>query len=154
MRKKGSFKVREISPDPVYNSKLVAKFTNILMKNGKKAVAFNIICSVIKALSKDGVDGLAILEKACENVEPVLETKSKRVGGMIVQVPYEIGKKRRLFLAILWLIQAARERKGKSMVEKLVAEINDAYNEEGAAIEKKRIRHKNASSNNVLALSF
>src|SRR4030043_654200 len=140
---------REINPDSQYNSALAAKFINKLMQGGKKATAQNIFYTaldlVAKNLKKD--NPLEVLEEAVENASPLLEVKSRRVGGANYQVPYEVKGKRREALAIRWIIGAAKKKKGKSMAEKLSQELMGAFNNTGDAIRKKEETHKIAESN-------
>jgi small subunit ribosomal protein S7 len=144
---------KEINPDPQYNSALVTKFINKLMKGGKKSTAQNIFYTaldlVAKNLKKD--NPLGALEEATENASPLLEVKSRRVGGANYQVPYEVKGKRREALAIRWIIGAAKKKKGRSMAEKLAQELIDAFNNTGDAIRKKEETHKIAESNRAFA---
>jgi len=138
--------------DPVYGSSLLAKLINGVMKDGKKSLAQKIVYTamdVVKERHKE--DPLKLIEKAIENVRPLIETRSRRVGGATYQVPMDVRKDRSYSLAIRWIVQNARERGGKSFVDKLVAEIVDAYNEKGGAIKKKEVVHKMAESNRAFA---
>jgi len=152
MPRRGIIKKRKSKPDHFYNSTLISRFINLVMKRGKKSVAEGIVYGAmeqVKEKSKD--DPLKMFEKAVENVRPVLETKSRRVGGATYQVPVEVPLNRSTSLAVRWLIRYAQERAGKSMVEKLSSEIIDAANNRGGAIKKKEDTHKMAESNRAFA---
>ncbi|PJE57615.1 MAG: 30S ribosomal protein S7 [Candidatus Portnoybacteria bacterium CG10_big_fil_rev_8_21_14_0_10_38_18] len=152
MRRKKTFK-REINPDPKYNDILVTKFINNLMEGGKKSIAqkifYNALESAAKNLKKD--NPIEVLEEAIKNTSPLLEVKSRRVGGANYQVPYEVKGKRRKALAMRWIIRAARKKKGKSMALKLTQELADAYNNTGDAVKKKEDTHKVAEANRAFA---
>ncbi len=144
---------RVILEDPKYKSKLVAKFINSLMKGGKKSVARGILydaLSILQAKIKNE-DTLKVLTKAIDNIKPVIEVKSRRVGGSNYQVPVEIRGSRREALAIRWAIDYAHSRPGKSMEERLAAELEDAFNNRGSAIKKKEDTHKMAEANKAFA---
>jgi small subunit ribosomal protein S7 len=152
MPRRGTIKKRKSKPDHFFNSTLISRFINLLMKKGKKSVAEKIVYGAmeqVKEKSKD--DPLKKFEKAVENVRPVLETKSRRVGGATYQVPVEVPLNRSTSLAVRWLIRYAQERVGKSMVEKLSSEIIDAANNRGGAVKKKEDMHKMAESNRAFA---
>jgi small subunit ribosomal protein S7 len=152
MPRRGIIKKRKIPADLVYNSTLVAKFINLFLKKGKKSVAEKVVygtMEIIKLKTKE--DPLKVLEKAIESVRPILETKSRRVGGANYQVPIEISSGRSFSLGVRWLIHYAEERNGKSMQEKLSAEIIDAINNRGGAIKKREDTHKMAESNRAFA---
>ncbi|MCD6489969.1 MAG: 30S ribosomal protein S7 [Thermodesulfobacterium sp.] len=153
MPRRGPAPKREIPPDPKYGSVLVAKFINNLMKDGKKNVARKIFYSALERLKEKsgGEDPLKIFEKAVENVKPLLETRTRRVGGANYQVPVEVRPERQVSLAIKWIINAARARNEKTMVERLANELWDAYNERGVAIKKRDDTHRMAESNRVFA---
>jgi len=153
MPRKGPVPKREIPPDPKFGSVLVAKFINNLMKDGKKNIARKIFYEALEKLREKsgGEDPLKIFEKAVENVKPLLETRTRRVGGATYQVPVEVRPERQISLAIKWIINAARSRHEKTMVERLANELWDAYNEKGAAIKKRDDTHKMAESNRVFA---
>ena len=143
---------REILPDPIYNDRLVAKFVNSVMKKGKKSVAESICYesfSVIK--SKTGNDPLKVFKTAIDNIKPVVEVKSRRVGGASYQVPVDVRPSRRISLALRWLLAYAKQRTGRSFEEKLAAEILDASNNTGGAIKKKEDTHKMAEANKAFA---
>ena len=152
MPRRGTVKKREIKPDYRYNSTLISRFINAVMRKGKKSLAERIVyeaMEVVKQKSKQ--DPLKMFEKAVENVRPLLETKSRRVGGATYQVPVEVPEHRSISLAIRWIIRFAKERSGKSMVEKLAAEVLDAVNNRGGAIKKKEDTHKMAEANRAFA---
>jgi len=153
MPRKGPVPKREIPPDPKFGSVLVAKFINNLMKDGKKNIARKIFYEALEKLREKsgGEDPLKIFEKAVENVKPLLETRTRRVGGANYQVPVEVRPERQISLAIKWIINAARSRHEKTMVERLANELWDAYNERGAAIKKRDDTHKMAEANRVFA---
>jgi len=152
MPRRGIIKKRKVQADPFYNSTLVAKFINLFLKQGKKSVAEKVVygtMDIIKLKTKE--DPLKVLEKAIESVRPILETKSRRVGGANYQVPIEISANRSFSLGVRWLIHYAEERNGKSMQDKLSAEIIDAINNRGGAIKKREDTHKMAESNRAFA---
>ncbi|MFC1514204.1 30S ribosomal protein S7 [candidate division KSB1 bacterium] len=139
-------------PDPKYQSILVSKFINGIMRRGKKSIAEKIFYSALDSIEeKSGQPGLEVFEKAVENVKPVLEIKSRRVGGATYQVPVEVREKRRVSLAIRWLVLYSKMRKEKSMKAKLAAEFIGAANNEGSSIKKKEDTHKMAEANKAFA---
>ena len=143
---------REILPDPLYNSKLVSKFINSIMKDGEKSVAAKICYGsfdIIKAKTSD--DPLKIFKTALENVKPMLEVKSRRVGGATYQVPIDVRPQRRVALAFRWLISFSKKRGEKTMREKLAGELMDAANSTGASIKKKEDTHRMADANKAFA---
>jgi small subunit ribosomal protein S7 len=135
---------RTVLPDPKYNSVLVAKFINCLMRDGKKSIAEKIFYSALDIIRErtGNRDVLAVFNKAVSNAKPVLEVKSRRVGGSTYQVPVEVRPERRTTLSIRWIIESARLRGEKSMQERLAAELLDAANNRGNAIKKKEDTHK------------
>ncbi len=152
MPRKGHLSKREVAADPVYNSTLVTKFVNSLMYEGKKSTAQGIFYESMQNLEKKGgADALTLFKKAVENAKPVLEVKSRRVGGANYQVPVEVNPDRRTSLAIRWLVSYSRGRGEKGMVEKLTAELLDAANGKGAAIKKKEDVHRMAEANKAFA---
>lgn len=152
MPRRGYVEKRELPPDPYYNSTLVTKFINVVMKEGKKSKAQRIIYSAMKIIAdRTKEDPLKQLIKAVETVKPKLETKSRRVGGATYQVPVEVPDERGTSLAVRWLVRFARERQGKSMEEKLAAEILDAIAKKGGAFKKREDTHKMAESNRAFA---
>ncbi|PIE57964.1 MAG: 30S ribosomal protein S7 [Desulfobulbus propionicus] len=144
---------RPINPDPRYNSVLVSKFTNGLMQNGKKNTARSIFYGAMDILAKKVTDQepLVVFEEAMEKVRPRIEVKSRRVGGATYQVPVEVRPERRNALAIRWIIGFAQKRSGRSMAEKLAAELLDAFNSRGASVKKKDDTHKMAEANKAFA---
>jgi small subunit ribosomal protein S7 len=143
---------REILPDPVYNSPLVAKFINTLMWGGKRATAEGILYRALdKIKDRTQEDPLKLFKKALENVSPRVEVKSRRVGGANYQVPVEVGNARRMALAMRWLVSYARGRGEKTMVDKLAAEILDAASSKGNAIKKREDVHRMAEANKAFA---
>ncbi len=152
MPRKGPAPKREILPDPKYRSVLVAKFINCMMKDGKKSVAESIFYKALNIIKeKTGKNSLEVFEKAVENVKPVLEVKSRRVGGATYQVPIEVRPERRISLAVKWIINSARARGERGMVLKLANELLEAYNNKGAAIKKKEDTHRMAEANRAFA---
>lgn len=152
MRKKKAYKKHPIYPDHKYNSILVSKLINIVMKDGKKLKAQNIVYKALEIVKdKTKKNPIEILEKAIENLKPQLEVKSRRVGGATYQVPVEVRPERAFSLAVRWLVGACREQQGRPMFEKLADEIINAYNETGNAIKKKIETHKIAESNKAFA---
>lgn len=146
------YKKPEISPDPRYNSKKVAKFINHVMRKGKKALARKIVYGAFETIKeKTKKDPLEIFEKAIENVRPLLEVRPRRVGGATYQVPIPVKEERGQTLAMRWILQAARTRKGKPMKEKLAEELIEAAQSKGAAIKKKEDTHKMAEANRAFA---
>jgi len=143
---------REILPDPKYKDKLVAKFINTVMEKGKKGVAESIFYEALDLVGKKTKeDPLGTFKKAVENVKPVLEVKSRRVGGATYQVPVEVRPERRQALSLRWIITSARARSERTMEEKLANELVDAANKRGAAIKKKDDVHRMAEANKAFA---
>ena len=143
---------REILPDPKYKNILVAKFVNNVMKRGKKSVAERILYGALNLIQERAKeDPLKLFEKSVNNVKPIIEVKSRRVGGATYQVPTEVRPERRTALAIRWLINYSKERSEKSMEEKLAGELVDAANNRGGAIKKREDVHKMAEANKAFA---
>lgn len=143
---------REVLPDPSYNSKLVSKFVNLIMKDGKRSVAQKVFYGAFDVIkSKTGDDPLKIFKTAVENVKPAIEVKSRRVGGATYQVPVDVKPQRRVALAFRWIIGFAQKRSEKTMKEKLAAELLDAANKTGASIKKRDDTHKMAEANKAFA---
>ncbi len=143
---------REITPDPKYNDVLVGRFINNILRRGKKSVAEGIVYYALEAVAvKAKEDPIKVFRKAVENTAPLLEVRSRRVGGATYQVPVEVKEGRRIALSIRWMIQFAKERSGRSMVEKLTGEILDAFNNAGGAIKKKEDVHRMAEANKAFA---
>jgi small subunit ribosomal protein S7 len=152
MPRKGHIAKKEVAPDPVYNSTLVTKFVNSMMWDGKKSTAQGIFYDAMKNLEKKGGDeALKLFKKAVENVKPVLEVKTRRVGGANYQVPVEVNADRRTSLAVRWLISYARARGEKGMTDKLSNELLDAANSKGGAMKKKEDVHRMAEANKAFA---
>ena len=152
MARRRSAQKREILPDPKFKDKLVAKFINNLMLDGKKSLSERTFYDSMDLIqSKMNEDPLAIFKKAVENTRPILEVKSRRVGGATYQVPIEVRYDRKQALSIRWLISSAKARTERTMVEKLANEFIDAANKRGAAIKKKEDVHRMAESNKAFA---
>jgi len=152
MPRRGYIKKREVQPDEKYNSTLVTKFINKVMWDGKKTIAEKIVygaMDIVKEKTKE--DPLKVLQKAVDNVKPLIETRSRRVGGATYQVPVEVLPHRQISVAVRWIVEFARKRSGKSMKEKLAAEILDAYNNRGASVKKREDTHKMAEANRAFA---
>ena len=144
---------RQILPDPLFKDLVVAKFINNLMNDGKKSLAESIFYSSIEKIkvSVKTDDGLEVFKKAINNVGPMLEVKSKRIGGATYQVPVEVPQQRKVALAMRWIIGYAKARKGNSMSDRLAAEIVAAYKNEGSSVKKKEDTHKMAEANKAFA---
>ena len=143
---------RVIIPDSKYNNKLVSKFTKSIMRDGKKSIAESILYDAFDIIkNKTNESPVKIFEQALENVKPMIEVKSRRVGGSTYQVPTEVRPSRRTALGIRWIIGFARKRSEKSMANKLAAELLDAANKKGAAVKKKDDTHKMAEANKAFA---
>ena len=143
---------REILPDPVYNSQLAEKFVNTMMWDGKKAISQKIFYEAMdKIKERSGDDPLKLFKKAVENCKPLVEVKTRRVGGANYQVPVEVPNNRRTSLAIRWIVTYGRARGEKGMVEKLTNELLDAANSRGAAVKKKEDVHRMAEANKAFA---
>ena len=152
MPRKGHIAKRGVNPDPVYQSDLVTKFVNSMMYQGKKSTAQGIFYEALTQLqAKGGDEPLKLFKKAVENVKPLLEVKTRRVGGANYKVPVEVNADRRTSLAIRWLLTYARGRGEKGMVDKLTNELLDAANGRGAAIKKKEDVHRMAEANKAFA---
>mgnify|MGYP001772941768 CR=1 FL=1 len=143
---------REIPPDPKYGDVLVAKLINKVMWDGKKTIARKIVYNAFEIIKqKTGQDPLEVFKKAVENVKPILEVRPRRVGGATYQVPIEVRPERSISLALRWIVQYARERKGKPMMVKLAEEIMAAARNEGMAVKKREDTHKMAEANKAFA---
>lgn len=152
MPRRNGVPVRDVLPDPVYGSKVITKFINQVMLDGKKELAqklvygaFDLVKEKLNAEPKD------VFDQAIENVKPVLETKARRVGGANYQVPMEVRPARRQTLAIRWVVDSARKRSERTMEERLAGEIIDAYNNAGGAFKKKEDMHRTAEANKAFA---
>ncbi|HEV2492969.1 MAG TPA: 30S ribosomal protein S7 [Terriglobia bacterium] len=152
MPRKGTVERREVAADPVYGNPLVQKFINCLMHEGERSVAQKIVyesLELIRERSKD--DPLKVFKKALDNVKPALEVKTRRVGGANYQVPVEVNRNRQNSLSLRWIIDYARARSEKSMVEKLTSELLDAAGNKGGAIKKRDDTHRMAEANKAFA---
>ena len=144
--------VREIMADPIYNSKVITKFVNTVMQDGKKSTAEKIMYGAIANLDSRGEEsGIDLFEKAIENVKPLLEVRSRRVGGATYQVPVEVRAVRRQTLALRWIVEYARKRNERTMVERLANELFEAANERGSSFKKKEDMHRMAEANKAFA---
>ena len=144
--------VRAVLPDPVYGSKVLTKFVNAVMLDGKKVTAEKIMYSALKRIEeKSGEKGIDVFNKAMDNVKPVMEVKSRRVGGATYQVPIEVRPARQQTLAIRWLIDAARKRNERTMVERVSNELMDAATDKGSAFKKKEDTYRMAEANKAFA---
>ncbi len=153
MAKKFTASSQQLKPDAVYNSKLVAKFVNCLMWDGKKSIAYKVFYDAMKQIEKKvkDVPPLEVFETAIENVKPLLEVRSKRVGGASYQVPMQVRPKRQQSLAFRWILAAARGKKGKPMALRLSSELLDAYRKEGTAMTTRENVHRMAEANKAFA---
>ncbi len=143
---------REILPDPKYGNEMLAKFVNMMMESGKKSVAEKIVYGALDNVSAKGnSDPLEVLNKALENIRPMVEVKSRRVGGATYQVPVEVRSVRRTTLAMRWMLDAANSRGEKSMAGRLAGEIMDAAESRGAAVKKREDTHRMAEANKAFA---
>ena len=145
--------VREVMTDPIYGNKVITKFINSLMYDGKKSVATEIMYGALKAIeAKNGeAKGIDVFTEAIDNVKPIMEVKSRRVGGATYQVPVEVRPARQQALAIRWIISFARKRTERTMIEKLAGELLDAANSKGSAFKKKEDTYKMAEANKAFA---
>lgn len=145
--------VREVMPDPIYGNKVITKFINSLMYDGKKSVATEIMYGALKAIDAKGSElkGIDVFNSAIDNVKPIMEVKSRRVGGATYQVPVEVRAARQQALAIRWIISFARKRSERTMIEKLAGELLDAANSKGASFKKKEDTYKMAEANKAFA---
>ena len=152
-RKKTKSLVRDIQPDRLYNSVQVQRLINRVMLNGKKQLAERLVYGGMqKAAQKLKVDNpLEVFEQAMKNIQPHMETRSRRVGGANYQIPFEVKGQRQNHLTMMWFVQAARARKGMSMLDRIAAELMDAYNGQGAAVKKREDVHKMADANRAFA---
>jgi len=143
---------REILPDPKFGNQTLAKFVNILMVDGKKSIAEKIIYGALELISQRGKDdAVAVFNDALENVRPVVEVKSRRVGGATYQVPVEVRPSRRNALAMRWLVDASRKRGEKSMTQRLAGELMDAAESRGGAVKKREDVHRMAEANKAFS---
>ena len=153
MSRKHSNFTRDILPDPKYGSDTIAKFINMVMMDGKKSVAERIVYGAIDSIveRQKGQEPLELVDKALENISPMVEVKSRRVGGATYQVPIEVRPKRRQTLAMRWAIDAARKRGEKNMPAKLAGELLDAFEQRGSAVKKREDTHRMAEANKAFA---
>ena len=152
MPRKGNTPKREVLPDPVYGSVVVAKLINSIMLDGKKGVAQTIVYDAFDTIKeKTGEDPLEVFEKAMNNIMPVLEVKARRIGGATYQVPIEVRPDRRQALALRWIVMFSRKRGEKKMEDKLAGEILDAYNNTGASVKREEDMHKMADANKAFS---
>ena len=152
MPRKGSAPKRDVLPDPMYNSKVVTKLINGIMKDGKKGLAQSICYDAFEIMAeKTGKDAIEVFEAAMNNVMPLLEVKARRIGGSNYQVPIEVRPVRRQTLGIRWILIAARKRSERYMRERLANELIDASNNTGAAVKKREDTHKMAEANKAFA---
>ncbi|MBU4342818.1 MAG: 30S ribosomal protein S7 [Candidatus Omnitrophica bacterium] len=144
---------RDVIADPKYSSKLVTRFVNVIMTKGKKSIAEQILYNALDIVSKkiNNDNTLEVLQKAIDNARPLLEIKPRRVGGATYQVPIEVKSDRGSSIAMRWIRDFARQKKGKPMEEKLADEITDAFNAQGSAIKKREDMHKMAEANKAFA---
>jgi len=150
-RRRDSIK-REVLPDPKYNSELVAQFVNVMMRSGKKSVSQRILYDSFELIEqRSNEEGLVVFRQAINNAKPLLEIRSRRVGGATYQVPVDVRPARRTTLAIRWLIQAARSRNDKTMAERVAGEIIDAFNNQGGAMRRKDEQARMAEANRAFA---
>jgi small subunit ribosomal protein S7 len=151
-RKARSYKKHPINSDYKYNSIKVAKFINYIMERGKKTVASKVVYGAFDNIEKEmKSDPKAVFEQAVRNVSPIVEVKGRRIGGANYQVPMEVQEPRKTALGMKWIIEAARDKKGKPMAMKLATELMEAYNKQGAAIKKREDVHRMAEANKAFA---
>jgi len=153
MSKKFTASNQQLKPDPKYNSKLVSKFINCLMWDGKKSTAQKVFYDAMDMINEKVKDAgaLEVFEKAIKNVKPLIEVRSKRVGGASYQVPMQVNSKRQQSLAFRWILLSARSKKGKPMSQRLASELIDAYNETGGAMTTRENIHRMAEANKAFA---
>jgi small subunit ribosomal protein S7 len=153
MSKKFTASSQQLKPDPKYNSKLASKFINCLMLDGKKSTAQKVFYDAMDIIGEKVKDAgpLEVFEKAINNVKPLIEVRSKRVGGASYQVPMQVNSKRQQSLAFRWVLASARSKKGKPMCQRLASELIDAYNETGGAMTTRENIHRMAEANKAFA---
>ena len=152
MARKGPSRKREILPDPKFKDTVVAQFINSMQLRGKKSTAEHIFYGALDMVEERGQEaGLDLFRKALDNVKPLVEVRSRRVGGATYQVPVEVRSERQMALGIRWIIQQARSRSEKSMRDRLAAELLDAANNRGAAVKKREDTHRMAEANKAFA---
>ena len=152
MPRKGAVSRRPVMPDPVFANQTVSRLVNKVMTRGKKSTSERIVYHALDTIKeKSGKEAVRVLEQALHNIMPVLEVRPRRVGGATYQVPIEVRPERRVSLGMRWLVQYARQRSGRTMREKLAAEILDASNNAGAAVKRREDTHKMAEANKAFA---
>jgi len=152
MPRRGPAPRRDLMPDPVYKSVLVTQIVNKVLQRGKKSTAEKIVYDALEIVAeKSGGDALTVVKRAVDNIKPQLEVKSRRVGGATYQVPVEVRPRRATTLSIRWLVSFARNRRERTMAERLAAELMDANNAIGSAVKRKEDMHKMAESNKAFA---
>jgi small subunit ribosomal protein S7 len=152
MPRKGPVRKRPITPDPIYNNRLATRFINRMMVDGKKSISEHIFYGALDAAeAKTGKRGIEIFDTAVRNVMPQVEVRPRRVGGATYQVPMEVRADRKVTLAIRWLVTAARKRNGKTMIDRLSAELIDAANNSGNAVRSREEKHKTAEANKAFS---
>jgi small subunit ribosomal protein S7 len=152
MSRKGQARVREVTPDPKFHDRTLAKFVNVVMVQGKKSLAEQILYRALDTIAeRSKEDGLVVFKRALDNIRPAVEVRSRRVGGANYQVPVEVRPVRRNSLAMRWLVTAARARGEKSMQERLAAEILEASGNRGGAVKKREDTHRMAEANKAFA---
>jgi small subunit ribosomal protein S7 len=150
--RKAQAKKLPLAPDPRYNDKLVTRFVNNIMWEGKKSIAFDIFYDAVEKVSKQtGEDGYEVWKRALQNITPAVEVRSRRIGGATFQIPAEVRQDRKVSLSIKWMVRFSRERNGRSMADKLANEIVAAAKGEGAAFKKKEDTHRMAEANKAFA---
>ena len=143
---------REVEPDPVYDSVIINRIINKFMLDGKKSLAESMVYNALKKLGEEtGEQPITVVKEALDNVMPVLEVRSRRVGGSNYQVPVEVDDQRKISLGLRWLVEATRTRNERTMVDKLASELLDAYNNSGGAVAKKEEVHRQAEANRAFA---
>lgn len=154
MSRTGKIKKRTIEPDPLYGNRLLARFINCAMKDGKKSVATRMVYQALSLVQKQNVDPVVVFQTAVQNVGPRMEVRPRRVGGASYQVPVEVRGEKRIALAIRWLLAASNNRPSKqyhSFSQKLAAELLDAYNNTGEAVRKRDLMHRSAEANKAFS---
>jgi len=152
MPRKGPVRKRSITPDPIHGNRLVTRFINCMMLDGKKSISERIFYGALEAAeARSGRRGIEVFDQAVKNVMPQVEVRPRRVGGATYQVPMEVRADRKVALAIRWLVGAARRRNGKTMIDRLSAEFLDAANNTGAAVRQREDRHKMAEANKAFS---
>jgi small subunit ribosomal protein S7 len=152
MPRRGAVPKRELRPDPIHQDRLVAQLVNKVMASGKKTLAERIVYDALEQLQqRSGMEPVPALKKAIDNVKPMLEVRSRRVGGATYQVPVEVPQRRGTSLAVRWIVGVAQDRKGKGMADKLSSELLDALQGTGAAVKKREDQHRMAEANRAFA---